>query len=225
MSLPRISFDIDGTLADFTGPFSILASRLTGRTITPAWPCYDPRGEDQLFSREEWAATWEQVFRTDMFWASLPVLAQADLSLIDTLMLSGAFLGYFVTRRPDLHTSFHADAGYQTLTWLAFNGVHNQAGIVCQPDMNRVEVLKALRVDHHLDDLAEQFLELRAAGIDCWLIDQPWNRHIDAGPYRVSSTTEFLSKVLGMANPAVPGPTLVARTSDDCALVGYTTQS
>ena len=55
---------------------------------------------------------------------------------------------------------------------------------------NKLEVIKNLKINLFVDDKPEYFHEINKAGIVCLLRDQPYNRHIDAGPYRIKSLDE-----------------------------------
>lgn len=57
-------------------------------------------------------------------------------------------------------------------------------------------------VDVFIEDRDKNFLALNQAGTPCFLMDRPWNRHIDAGDLRVNNWYEFyhqiqLMRVLG----------------------------
>lgn len=46
-------------------------------------------------------------------------------------------------------------------------------------------------LDYMVDDKVENFVALREAGVKCYLFDQPWNQHIDAGNYRIESLKDY----------------------------------
>ncbi len=55
---------------------------------------------------------------------------------------------------------------------------------------DKVQVLKGLNVNVFIDDKPEYFRDINKAGIVCLLRDQPYNRDVDAGPYRIKSLDE-----------------------------------
>lgn len=47
------------------------------------------------------------------------------------------------------------------------------------------------RTDIFVDDYEMNFKELWEVGIECWLYDRPWNKHVDDNGYRVYSWKDF----------------------------------
>lgn len=58
----------------------------------------------------------------------------------------------------------------------------------------------SVHTDVFIDDRPENFVVLRAAGVDAFLRDQPYNQFVDTPPNRrVRSFTEFTDRVLALA--------------------------
>jgi len=53
----------------------------------------------------------------------------------------------------------------------------------------------SVNVDTMIDDKVENFVDLRDAGVDVYLLDRPWNQHIDAGHRRIDSIEEYIYRV------------------------------
>lgn len=51
-------------------------------------------------------------------------------------------------------------------------------------------------LDYMIDDKPENFWDLTAAGVDCYLLDRPWNQHVDAGDKRVYSVREYAEIII-----------------------------
>jgi hypothetical protein len=101
MATPKLSFDIDGVLADFTSPFTRMLNKHGNTNYSKDWPCYNAYGEGQWFSRPAWDAAWEEQYNTPAFWYNLDMLPGTDPLKINYAMLHNEFSGYFVTRRAD----------------------------------------------------------------------------------------------------------------------------
>lgn len=54
----------------------------------------------------------------------------------------------------------------------------------------------AVPLDYMIDDKVENFTSLQDAGVECYLIDRPWNQHVKAGDYRLSSVKEYTDIIL-----------------------------
>jgi hypothetical protein len=50
-------------------------------------------------------------------------------------------------------------------------------------------------LDTMIDDKVENFVALRDAGVDVYLLDRAWNQHVDAGYRRINSIEEYVYRV------------------------------
>lgn len=192
---PKLSFDIDGVLADFTGPFTEIVNRQNNLDLCSDWPVYNCFGEGQMMTDKQWNDAWLEYLAIDYVWAKAPKLPFVDLDRIDEMMADNYFNGYFVTYRKNTTAGQFRDATSQTQLWLNNYGVFNYSGIIAGL-FDRPTLLKAIGVDAHIDDWGDQFIRLRDAGINCYLIDRPHNQHIEAGDKRVFTVDEYISKAL-----------------------------
>lgn len=55
---------------------------------------------------------------------------------------------------------------------------------------DKLELIKKLKINVFVDDKPEYFQEINKAGVICLLRDQPYNRYVDAGPYRIKCLDE-----------------------------------
>lgn len=102
---------------------------------------------------------WETIYSNTNFWLNLPVLDKP------TFQVSG----YLSHRLFDIAT---------TKAWLLLNEFEDTDVLHVPSSSHKVEVLLSYRCDLYVDDKPETFLQCQQAGINVFLYDQPWNRHI-----------------------------------------------
>ena len=194
--LPAVSFDVDGTLANFLETFLGHIMEVSGKVIDWSEVTKIPIEGNGLVTHEEVERAWDLFNHTPFSWAMLTPFKDVNFNLLDTYMEVGEFLGYIVTRRPDLKTPYNiSDARYLTLSWLQKYGLRNLSGIVIDYGKDRADVLSNLGIDAHLDDDPKVFERLIDRGINAYLINRPWNKHVDTDK-RVYTVTEFLDKAV-----------------------------
>jgi uncharacterized protein len=214
--LLRLGFDIDGVLANFTEGFLSLVNRECGTSFsTSDWITYGSHtAHPDFLTKEQWDAGWKALGETPNFWATLKPY-EVDFTLLDQQMDTLQYNGYFITRRRDVNVGM-GDSNVQTRMWLENQGVKNYSAVISNKGTNRIEMLKNCEVDAYIDDWGEQFLEASAAGISSYLIDRPYNRHIDTDR-RVYSVQEYVSRATG-GTPAVvisnPAAVIVTEASN-----------
>lgn len=62
-------------------------------------------------------------------------------------------------------------------------------------DLIFTEDKTSVKADIFIEDRGRNYYALHNAGTLCYLLDRPWNRHVDAGEFRVFSFREFVGKV------------------------------
>jgi uncharacterized HAD superfamily protein len=197
--IPRLAFDIDGVLARFMQAFMVLLNNNFKTNFHPSQVTeYHPIGAGKLMSKELWDAGFSLMKQTPFFWAKLKPFDPELFADINLDMLNYAFNGYFVTRRANMEAGDICDANTLTRIWLENVGLQAYTSVIAMEHTPRVDILKAMEVDAYIDDWGEQFLECREAGIRAYLMDRPWNQHIDS-PYRVYNIRQFVDRVLGRA--------------------------
>lgn len=190
---PRLSFDLDGSLANVQKYLLDLANIVTGLTFTLN-QC-GSGGLRDLLTDEQWKLVLLEHSSTPASWARIPSFADVDFSTLNTGMLSGVFNGYFIGRRGDLIATGINDATYLSRIWLQRHGVHEPSGVFARVGP-RPELLRMLGVTAHLESVRDDFNELMDLGFNVYLMDRPWNQTIQTDR-RVYSTNEFVSLALG----------------------------
>lgn len=194
--IPRLSFDIDGVLADFTTTFTVTLNKHGNTNHHKDWNEYNAFGEGKTFSQEAWDKSWAETKQVKDFWFNLNPLPNIDFSSINQRMGAGEFNGYFITHRKSMGKGdFHGDPNLETRNWLYRYGVREYSAVIAGV-FNRAELLKQLSADAHIDDWGKQYLELKEAGVNCFLIDRTYNQDIDAGEDRVYSVEEYITKAI-----------------------------
>lgn len=79
-----------------------------------------------------------------------------------------------------------------TIEWLDRNGFPTMPVYCVGHGESKVEVAKKSGIDIFVDDRYENFVELNAAGICCFLFDAAHNRRYDVGYKRIKSLKELL---------------------------------
>lgn len=191
---PRLSFDMDGVMSNFTLLFINMLNSTFNRSFKESdWTTYNGP-----FAPEEFKATWDKFLSTEDVWNKEPEYAENYYSGLDIDMMNGAYNGYFVTRRSDSSHIF-GDASRSTKNWLNRHCITNYTAIICG-HYNRVDLLKMLEIDAHIDDSESEWESLNYAGIPCYLIDRPYNQQVNAGELRVKNVNEFTKKALAALN-------------------------
>lgn len=191
----RISIDIDGILARFTGQVAEIAERL--------WPGKLPANYEppnwywtDVFSKKDWDAVWEVIRGTKNFWATAKPYTDNVNALRGFLNTSLAEV-FFVTSRA---ATAGGSVGLQTFHWMAEQRLSiaggNYSAIVPVPDSKKKrQVIEGLEISYSVDDLGPT-VEMcnQIPGHTAFVLDRPWNRDKEYGP-RVHSLQEFFDKV------------------------------
>ena len=159
----RISFDLDGVLADFAGAFRKVELRLFGPSAGVGGDAPEPEDgrqrQEQMPSRSPGRrdAIWRDIENTPDFWATLEPLDSTAIARIHELSLRYKWEVFFVTQRP-------ATAGEtvqrQTQRWLVEQGFDLPSVIVLSGSRGRA--IHALSIDYHVDDSTQHCLDVVA---------------------------------------------------------------
>lgn len=178
----RIGFDLDGTLADFESAFHEVEVRLFGadshleagqpekeREERPADVEEEPEPERRTVSdrrtkkrlprhgRRRRDQIWDTIRRTPDFWNTLEPLDPAAVRRIHELMLRHKWEVFFITQRP--YTDGET-VQRQTQRWLIAQGFDIPSVLVIGG--SRGAAAHALRLDFHVDDSAQNCLDVKA---------------------------------------------------------------
>lgn len=193
--LRRIAVDLDGVLYEFVGAIRQYVAEQTGRPLDslPYATCWDFHEHDWGMSTEEFLTLWAQgVSEGRIFWDLAP--DPEGVAVLDAARSAGHEL-VIVTHRAvrGVRLEFIEEA---TRRWAAEHRVPHDRLIVMQGD--KAEVATAHGIDLAIDDAPRHHAEYVAGGIEVWLFDQPWNRHVDGD--RVHGWREVADR-LGVAVP------------------------
>lgn len=189
---PVIGLDLDGVMADFTHPFSVVAHdlfphvpvRTSGAQLTWAF---------EGLTAEQLAEVWAAVDGTGgAFWFDLcPLFTRGERNtLVD---LSATYDIAYVTAR--MRRAHEATSG-----WLHKHGLMVYRSEFHMPGGNKAAFLRKRYGDRligFLDDKPAGVLEMHAAGLPVWVRDWPYNRDASVRGVvpRVGSVGEFLAAV------------------------------
>jgi hypothetical protein len=157
----RVSFDVDGVLADFAAAFRRVERSLFGADAAAA-----PDGPEQEQLRQDTRAPrppdrrdaiWREIERTPDFWTQVEPLDPAAIAKLHQLVVRHRWDVFFITQRP-------ATAGdtvqRQTQRWLAAHGFDLPSVIVLHGA--RGAAIRALQIEYHVDDSAQNCLDVIA---------------------------------------------------------------
>lgn len=173
----RIGFDMDGTLADFESAFHAVEVRLFGRDshIEAGQPERESEEPPNVEADESTADVrpgtarslnlgrrrrdqiWDQIRKTPNFWNTLKPLDPAAVRKINDLTHRHKWEVFFITQRP--YTEGET-VQRQTQRWLADQGFDMPSVLVIGG--SRGAAAGALRLDYHVDDSAQNCLDVGA---------------------------------------------------------------
>jgi hypothetical protein len=159
----KVGLDIDGVIADFIS--HLLCSI----------------GEDPARDVNHWndpviRVGFEKIKTNPEFWTTIPVLTYpADIPFEPCCYVTARSVDSCVTQK-----------------WLDENGFPAAPLISLGHNESKVETLKRLGVDVFIDDRFENFQELNANGILCYLFDAPHNSKYNVGHKRIKSLSQLV---------------------------------
>ena len=166
----RIGFDMDGVLADFSSAFQEVEARLfgPGTRMRPQRPEEEEelqagrRGSSGSVTGEQRRRTdaiWQAIQATPGFWTTLKPLDPRAVRRIRDLMLRHHWEVFFITQRP---ATVGETVQRQTQRWLLAHGFDVPSVLVIGG--SRGAAAAALRLDYHVDDSAQNCLDVMAEG-------------------------------------------------------------
>jgi hypothetical protein len=167
----RIGFDMDGTIADFESAFHAVELRLFGPGETTR--AGEPEREEEAQASEGDAAKarmmgarqarrrrdaiWAAIQGTPNFWETLSPIEPEAVRAIHALMLEHRWEVFFITQRPKTAGD---TVQRQTQRWLVAQGFDLPSVLVLGG--SRGAAAGALRLDYHVDDSAQNCLDVLA---------------------------------------------------------------
>lgn len=201
----RISIDIDGVLAVFTGQGGLIQP-----IANKLWPGIMPEGyqppdwdHTDIFVKRHWNELWKEIRSTPNFWEGASAYDR-NVQDLATFLHTEPVEVLFVTSRA-------ATAGdpvsLQTVRWMLKNGLpvvpvpypnqdFNYSPIVVVPNSKlKKQIMEGLEITHSVDDLGPTVQACNEIpGHTAYVLDRPWNRDKEYGP-RVKDLKEFLDIV------------------------------
>lgn len=174
----RIGFDLDGTLANFAAAFREVEVRLFGadshtdagqpekeREEAPDNADGEGRSSDLGTKKDRSAAEgrrrrdaiWVEIRKTPNFWAQLEALDPNAVRRIHEMTLRHKWEVFFITQRPYTEGD---TVQRQTQRWLVTQGFDMPSVLVIGG--SRGAAAAALRLDYHVDDSAQNCLDVQA---------------------------------------------------------------
>jgi hypothetical protein len=165
----RIGFDLDGTLADFESAFHAVEVRLFGRDShieagQPERESEEPLAADAvrpakipsfIQGRRRRDRIWDEIRKTPNFWSTLKALDPSAVRRIYDLTLQHKWEVFFITQRP--YTEGET-VQRQSQRWLVEQGFDMPSVLVIGG--SRGAAAAALRLDYHVDDSAQNCLDV-----------------------------------------------------------------
>ena len=213
---------MDGVLADFLAAFEDVERRLFGPEahVQPEDPEQEEERQERglLETRERHRAIWREIESTENFWTTLRPLGTDAVPRLHRLALMHRWEVFFITQRP-------ATAGdtvqRQTQRWLAEHGYDLPSVLVV--GSSRSALVRALRLDYHVDDSMQHCLDVVADSTAKTILVSPDSPDSSAGNARKLGIAHALDidralDILEQATLARTNPSMLRRLS---AFVGW----
>jgi hypothetical protein len=201
----RIGFDMDGVLADFASAFHAVEGRLfpdvpklsagepeTEAVVQDTAPESPAKVGNPHEARQRREAIWAEIRGTPNFWTTLVPTEAGSVRRLHQLALQHRWEVFFITQRPATDGD---TVQRQTQHWLVAQGFDLPSVLVIAG--SRGAAAGALRLDYHVDDNAQNCLDVMAASGARPIL-------IATGPEKVNQT----ARKMGMAHFPSIGPAL-----------------
>lgn len=184
-----IGWDLDGVMYSFDRAMAAYLHRTTGRDLASmpvpdrwnTWEVWDLE-MDEFLSAMNAGISEGFVFRHGTPYPGAVETVKA--------MAADGHRIHIVTDRG--RGGLEEVAKASTVAWLAEQGVPYDS-LTISADKTVV------RVDAFIEDRDKNYLALLEHGSNPYLVDQPWNRHVDAGARRLEDVTAFADVVAELA--------------------------
>lgn len=180
----RIGVDIDDVLFPWYDQAHVActAAGITNGITPTSWYVHESYG----CTLEEWIAALSAATLDGSLYRGDPYPGAVDA--LERLKAAGHTI-HLVTARGLLQHGELIKA--HTYRWVADHLAHVVDSLTFSKDKTVVPV------DVFIDDNVKNYDAVEAAGIECWLIDRPWNQDTGDGRWRFSSFAEYADDLLG----------------------------
>jgi hypothetical protein len=184
-----VGIDLDGVMYDFTAALARWVHTTTGRPLaTMPQPATWNTWEHWDMSCSEFLAHMAEGIDAGFVFADgTPYPGAVDA--VRSIAAAGHRVEVVTDRGAGDPRSI---ATVSTRAWLAAHGVPHHS-VTFTADKT------AVHVDAFIDDRDVNFVALLEHGSNPYLLDRPWNRHVDAGARRLTSMTAFAAAVHALA--------------------------
>ena len=177
----RVGFDCDGVLYDFTDGFRRSIPEKFHHLKANRWNFFHDWG---ISTQEFLDYSKKGVENKILFWTGDPIENSVDV--VNNIRLAGHEV-IIITHR-GIFGEGESLAREATEHWLSLHGIGYD-------DLVLTEDKTSVKTDIMIEDKPENYLDLEKAGIESWIVDQPWNLHFEA-KRRVPDLLAFEEKVL-----------------------------
>lgn len=183
----RISFDIDGVLANFV--------RASVDVANSIWPGrlpedFQPTGYDYpgVFDKSDWDQVWGVIKKDPCFWENLYTL-EDNVCALRAFLSGGNDRVFFITSRM---ATGGVSAFEQTDRWLYKNVFEESPNlIVVAKSEEKYDLMREFKIQYSIDDLGPTVEACnKIEGHAAYLLDQPWNQGYSEP--RVNSVQDFV---------------------------------
>jgi len=162
----RIGLDVDGVIADFSKGF---CKRFNIDSGNNWWKHSYALKNNKI---------WDEISNDKSFWLELePLLKQEDFPV-----------------EPICYITARKNAEW-TKEWIELQKFATRPVISCY-DKSKVKTIKEFDLDVFVDDKIEHYYEIKASGVRCFLMTQPWNARYKIPEYdRISSLVDLKKRL------------------------------
>lgn len=164
-AVPRIGLDIDEVLSKFIEHYQQHYSLVTTQLKPTCWD-FDPLMPERL----------KELANNDEFWLSMPprIDPVAGVPFQPTCYITSRVCPIEVTKQ-----------------WLQLHGFPLAPIHYTTPEKSKAAIAVEQQLTWFVDDRWENFVEINAAGVCCFLFNSPHNQRYDAGSRRIQSLHEL----------------------------------
>ena len=170
----RIGLDIDGVAANFVQAMIDIGKR-SGWKMPESWEHY------LQWDSAEFRSVWPFVKNDTAFWMNIGPHQDTH----ETLVFQPTC---YITNR---HYPSVEEASDDAFAWLLLNDF--PVAQVYAVEGSKAQIAKEMKLDLFVDDAPHVLTDMREQGINCWLLDRPWNRDFQT-EYRIKTVAEIEEK-------------------------------